>query len=91
MTNRFSCSFFVRYLRATLFLFYRLSIKNEASTRQLVQAARSGRLNSWIERLRRHLSTLGARKLSSAGTEQLNRAGKELAEVNRRVTEITLA
>ncbi len=71
--------------------FIRLSIKNEASARQLVQAARSGRLNSWIERLRRHLSTLGARKLSAAGTEQLNRAGKELAEVNRRVTEITLA
>lgn len=66
-------------------------MRNEGSTRQLIQAARSGRLNSWVEKLRRHLSTLGARKLSAAGTEQLNRAGKELAEVNRRVSEITVA
>lgn len=66
-------------------------MRNEASTRQLIQAARSGRLNGWVEKLRRHLSTLGARKMSAGGTELLNQTGKELAEVNRRISEITLA
>ena len=66
-------------------------MRNEACTRQLVQAARSGRLASWIEKLRRQISTLGARKLSSASQELVAVIGKELTEVNRRVTEVTLA
>ena len=66
-------------------------MRNEPSTRQLVQAARSGRVASWIEKLRRYVSTLGSRKISTAGQEVIMLVSKELVEVNRRVAELTLA
>jgi hypothetical protein len=66
-------------------------VRNEPSTRQLVQAARSGRVASWIEKLRRYVSTLGSRKISAASQEVVALVSKELVEVSRRVTELTLA
>lgn len=64
--------------------------KNEASVRQLLQAVRSGRAGGWTERLRRHSSTLGARKLSSAHQELLAGVGRDLVEANRRVAEMAI-
>jgi hypothetical protein len=69
----------------------RLSARSENSTRQLVQAARSGRIASWLEKLRRQLSTLGARRVSAASQLLIAQIGKELAEIGRRVSELTVA
>ena len=63
---------------------------NVAETRQLVQAVRSGRMRHWLEKMRRHVSTLGSRKLSSAdGAELLRTVGAEVREINRRVGELS--
>jgi len=59
--------------------------------RQLLQAVRSGRLSGWVEKLRRHVSTLGARKMSPPCAVLLQEVGGELAEVRRRVAELTMA
>lgn len=72
-------------------MFFRLSARNEISTRQLVQATRSGRVSSWLEKMRRQLSTLGARRVSSGSQVLINEVGKELAEISRRVAELTVA
>ncbi len=69
----------------------RLSARNEVSTRQLVQAVRSGRVANWLEKLRRQLSTLGARRVSAGSQILIAEVGKELAEIGRRVTELTVA
>ena len=58
--------------------------------RQLLQAVRSGRASGWAEKLRRHASTLGARKLSAAHQEMLAGVGRDLGEVNRRISEISI-
>ena len=58
--------------------------------RQLLQAVRSGRASGWTEKLRRHLSTLGTRKLAPVHQELLTGVGRDLAEVNRRVSEMSI-
>jgi hypothetical protein len=45
----------------------------------------------WVEKLRRQLSTLGARRVSASSQRLIADVGKELMEVNRRVAELTVA
>lgn len=59
--------------------------------RQLLQAVRSGRASGWTEKLRRHASTLAARRLSVIHQELLQNVGRDLTEVNRRISEMAIA
>lgn len=64
------------------------STLHTGATRELAQAVRSGRLRGWLEKLRRHISTLGGRQLSAKSSELLENTSNEFYEVNRRVTEL---
>ncbi len=72
---------------------HRHNSSSAQETRQLLQAARSGRVRSWLEKLRRHCSAVsngrGVSRESAAQLEELSSGG--LVEVNRRVNELTFA
>ena len=65
------------------------STLHTGATRELAQAVRSGRLRGWLEKLRRHITSLSGRELSSRSSELLENTSNEFTEVKRRVTELT--
>ena len=69
-------------------------MSESASTRQLIQSIRSGKVNVWIEKIRHSFNkVIGAgiptTKLSINYTQMSDEINKDITELKRRIIELT--
>lgn len=65
------------------------SSRHVKATRDLKNAIQAGRVRAWLERMWRHVSTLGTRQLSAPHMKLLENTSNEFFEVDRRINELT--